>query len=357
MNDSRQPVSYGRLFFFLIPLILVTVTGAQVLKNQWKSAARQASTYNTVSRLLGTTNTHLSLSSDYRDQDGDLIADAPTELTQCINPVELNFSYIASSDGDTPQETWQELVAALAKKLDRTVNVVSYSDTGEQLRALRNGQLHITALSTGTVPTGVNAYGFVPVCTLGRADGSYGYTMEIIVPNDSAIQKVEDIRGHRMTFTRPRSNSGYKAALVLLMDEHNMQIEHDYAWGFSYGHDNSIRRVAAHEFEAAAVASDLLDRMVARGEIEAAAIRSIYESEKFPPGAIGYAYNLIPELREGIREVLLNFNWSGTGLEKEFGPGGSAQFVAISYKDDWGNVRRIDTALAKARQSMEQGTP
>jgi phosphonate transport system substrate-binding protein len=357
MNESRHPVAYGRLFLFLIPLILVTVTGVQVLKNQWKSAARQASTHSTVSRLLGTPNANLRLSSDYRDEDGDLIADAPTDLTQCINPVELNFSYIASADGDAPQETWRELVEALAKRLDRKVNVVSYSDTGEQLRALRNGQLHITALSTGTVPTGVNAYGFVPVCTLGRTEGSYGYTMKIIVPADSDIQKIEDLRGRRMTFTRPRSNSGYKAALVLLMDEHDMQIERDYAWGFSYGHDNSIRRIAAHEFEAAAVASDLLDRMVARGEIGADAIRSIYESEKFPPGAIGFAYNLMSELRAGIREVLLNFDWSGTGLEKEFGPGGSTQFVAISYQDDWGNVRRIDTALAKAKRSMELGTP
>ena len=120
---------------------------------------------------------------------------------------------------------------------------------------------------------------------------------------------------------------------------------------------NSIRRIAAHEFEAAAVASDLLDRMVARGEIGADAIRSIYESEKFPPGAIGFAYNLMLELRAGIREVLLNFDWSGTGLEKEFGPGGSTQFVAISYQDDWRNVRRIDTALAKAKQSMELAAP
>jgi phosphonate transport system substrate-binding protein len=359
MTDSQRTFSYGRLCFLLIPLILVAVIGVLVLKNQRELAtkAKQASTYNTVSRLLSTANANLHLSSDYHDQDANLIADAPTDLTQCINPVELNFSYIASSDGEANQETWQELMAVLAKKLERKVNVVSFSDTGEQLRALRNGQLHITALSTGTVPTGVNAHGFVPVCTLGQTDGDYGYTMKIIVPAESDIQKVEDIRGRRMTFTRPRSNSGYKAALVLLMDKHDMQIERDYAWGFSYGHDNSIRRVAAQEFEAAAVASDLLDRMVARGEIGADSIRSIYESEKFPPGAIGYAYNLMPELREGIREVLLSFDWKDTSLEKEFGPSGATQFVAISYKDDWGNVRRIDTALAKARQSMNPATP
>ncbi len=352
MTDSSRHFSIRRLLFFLLPLIAIALVSVQVLKSRWETAKQQLTT-NTVSRLLGNANANLRLSSDYQDEDGDLIADPPGDLAKCINPVELIFSFIASADGNDPLEVWHEFAEAIAKRTDRKVNLVRYSDTGEQLRALRNGQLHITAFGTGAVPAAVNLYGFVPVCTLGREDGSCGYTMKIIVPADSDIKKVEDIRGRRMTFTRPRSNSGYKAALVLLMDEHNLQIEQDYAWGFSYGHDNSIRRIASKEFEAAAVASDLLDRMIARGDIEADAISSIYESAKFPPSAIGHAYNLTPELREGIGETLLGFDWSGSGLEKEFGPAGATQFVAVSYKDDWDSIRRIDTAIDKARHSVE----
>jgi phosphonate transport system substrate-binding protein len=358
MNESPQKnpssISYGKLFLFLLPMIVVVVVGVEILKEHWQSEAVEKTTSNTVSRLLGNAETALRLSNDYSDQDGDLVADPPQDPAKCINPVELTFAAIASADNDDPQATWQELIDAIASKVKRKVNVVRYADTGEQLRALRNGQLHITTFGTGAVPMAVNAYGFVPVCTLGRADGSYGYMMKIIVPGDSEIHEVEDMRGKRMTFTRPRSNSGYKAALVFLMDEHNMQIERDYAWGFSYGHDNSIRGIASKEFQAAAVASDLLNRMVVRGDIEADAIRSIYESEKFPPSALGYSYNLAPELRAGIRETLLQFNWAGTGLEKAFGPFGASQFTAVSYKDDWDNVRRIDNALAKARRSMER---
>ena len=36
--------------------------------------------------------------------------------------------------------------------------------------------------------------------------------MKIIVPADSEIKKVEDLRASRMTFVRPRSNSGCTAA-------------------------------------------------------------------------------------------------------------------------------------------------
>ena len=70
-------------------------------------------------------------------------------------------------------------------------------------------------------------------------------------------------------FTRLDSNSGCKAPLVLLMDEHNMLPDRDYQWGFSHGHEESIKGVAAKEFEVAPVASDILARMVEKGEVDA----------------------------------------------------------------------------------------
>jgi phosphonate transport system substrate-binding protein len=77
---------------------------------------------------------------------------------------------------------------------------------------------------------------------------------------------------------------------------------------------------------------------------------SIYKSERFPPATIGYAYNVTPQLRDGIRETLLKFDWKGTGLEKQFGPAGQVKFVPVNYKDDWANTRRIDQVIAEARK-------
>ena len=115
--------------------------------------------------------------------------------------------------------------------------------------------------------------------------------------------------------------------------------------GLLAGHEDSIKRVAAKEFEVAPVASDILARMVEKGEVDPAAVVSIYKSERFPPATIGNVYNLAPELRDGIRETLLGFDWKGTGLEKEFGPE-TTKFVPVNYKDDWANTRRIDQVIA-----------
>jgi phosphonate transport system substrate-binding protein len=214
--------------------------------------------------------------------------------------------------------------------------------------------LHITAFGTGEVQGAVNEAGFIPLACAADADGRYRYTMKIIVPADSAVKELADLKGRRMTFVRPRSNSGCTAALVALMEKHNLQPERDYKWGFSYGHETSIEGVAAKRFEAAAVASDILDRMTAAGRVADGAVRTIYESEPFPPGVIGYAYNLKPELREEIRETMLGFDWANSGVAREFGPQGAVKFAEVNYKADWAPVREIRQAGDKLLAELQR---
>jgi phosphonate transport system substrate-binding protein len=285
----------------------------------------------------------------YADNDGNLIADSPDDPEKCISPDVLMFSFVAGEAESVPEDAWQKLLRQLAEKAGREVKYIHYGTADEQLAALQKGELHIAGLNTGTVPIAVLRSGFVPLCTFGRADGSYGYTMKLLVPAGSPIQRLEDIKGHKVTFTRPDSNSGCKAFLVLLKDTHNLQPDRDYAWGFSMGHEESIKGVAAKDFEAAPVASDILARMVEKNEVDPQAFRSIHESERFPPATLGIVYNLAPELRDAIRETLLAFELKGTGLEGEFGAD-VTKFVPVNYKDDWANARHIDQLVARSRK-------
>jgi phosphonate transport system substrate-binding protein len=132
------------------------------------------------------------------------------------------------------------------------------------------------------------------------------------------------------------------------MDEFKMIPERDYQWGFSQGHEDSVKHISKKDFDVAPVASDIVVGMVEKAEIEKDSFRSIYTSERFPQAAIGVAHDLKPELRENIKTALLEFNWDGTGLEKELGSE-ATKFVPVIYKDHWANIRRIDQAISKAR--------
>ena len=342
-NESHaHTFSVGRVLMVVIPLGIL-VWGAKIYSSNLEQSA-QADLEKTIAwRLLGGDDSAVKLAKAYQDVNDDLVADPPVDAAKLADPAEIHFSYVASSESENEEETWKEFKDALEKRLERPVKLDSFSDADEQMRALKDGELHVTGFGTGEVPAAVNESGFVPLACFADKDGKYHYTMKIIVPAGSKIEKVEDLKGKRITYVRPRSNSGCTAALVMLMKEHNLQPERDYSWGFSYGHENSIKGIAEKRFEAAAVASDILERMTASGDVDTDAITTIYESDAFPPGVVGCAYNLKPELRDAIRESLVDFDWKGTGLEKTYGPQGSVKFAAVSYKDDWKPVRDITT--------------
>ncbi|MCO6042815.1 phosphate/phosphite/phosphonate ABC transporter substrate-binding protein [Aeoliella sp. ICT_H6.2] len=356
MSDADTPtkstppsVSLARVFKAVLPVALVLLVVWWVVQSL-PDAAQQKLENSELTRLLGKPVKQTKLEG-WTDSDGDLVADSPAD-DQCITPETLVFSYVASDDAGDAPEAWQPFLDALSEATGIPTEYKHFEKAADQLEAIGNGELHVTAVNTGAVPAAVNTAGFVPVSTFGH-EGSFGYTMDLLVAADSPIKKVEELKGKKITFVRPTSNSGFKAALVYLMDEHDMLPERDYKYGFSMGHDTSAQEVASGKTDAAPVASDLLEGYIEEGTIEDGKVRVLYESERFPPVALGYAYNLSPAIREAVAKLLTEYDWQGTPLMEEYGTPERDEFVAISYKDDWANVRRIDDVIEKARQNAK----
>jgi phosphonate transport system substrate-binding protein len=175
-------------------------------------------------------------------------------------------------------------------------------------------------------------------------DGSFGYEMEIITHPDSGIDAIEDLRGRRLAFTSPTSNSGYKAPSAILAGEFGMVAERDFEPAFSGKHDNSIIGVANRDYPAATVANSVLRRMIARGVVEPEQIISLYRSKTFPTTGYGYAHDLKPALQAKIEEAFFTYPWAGSALQAEFARSGEAQLIPISYREHWAVIRAIDAA-------------
>ena len=287
------------------------------------------------------------LADIYTDADGDSVADAPAEADRWVDPQAILFSYVAAPNAESYEKTWKPLVDHLSAVTGKPVQYVRYESARDQLLAMREGRLHVTAVNTGNVPEAVNLYGFVPVASPADAEGNHGYTMNIIVPKGSAIKTPTDLKGGNIAFTDPGSNSGCKAPMVLLGD-FSLAPDQDYHFVFSRGHEQSIAGVASGNYPAAATASDMLARALARGDIEKDSVATIYESERFPSAAIGYIYNLKPDLADKIREALLSFKVTDSEDTKALLAEGVAGFAPVSYKDDWALVRRIDSNVSSA---------
>lgn len=344
---DQSSFSLKRLLATTVVLILIAC-GVLLYFRNMKSSEKERLEQTVFKRIGFGQPASTVLHKRYTDADGDLVADAPADPEKHLSPERLVFSYVATSDQEKQKTAWAEFVERLSEATGKEVEHIHYESADVQIDALRNGELHVTGFNTGSVPKAVCTAGFVPVSTFGEEDDSFGYKMKIIVPAKSETKSVSELRGTKVTFTSLASNSGCKAALVLLANEHQMHPDRDYEWGVSGSHQRSIEGIAKGELDAAAVASNLLDQAVADGVIETGAFREIYESEKFPPAALGYHHALAPELTEKIRACLEDFDFSGTGLQELHAAAGETNFVPVTYKEDWAIVRGIDESLAKA---------
>jgi len=287
----------------------------------------------------------------FSDTDGDLVADPPTDPSQQVQPETIVFSYIPGEEAEKDAEKWEGFVAHLSQATGRRVEYLPLANVGEQLSALRDGRLHVTGFNSGAVSQAVANGGFVPVCTYGNDRGQFGYRMQIVVRAQNPWQKVEDLRGHRIGFTHLSSNSGFKAAFVLLMSQYQLLPERDYLWAFSGGHHASLAALKSGRYDAAALASDLVEQAMRDGLIAQGELRVIYESELFPPAGLGYVYNLEPKLAQQVRDALLNYPITGTRLTDFFGP--TSKFLPVTYKDDWATIRRIDQLLTQSGKELQ----
>ncbi|MBX2802672.1 MAG: phosphate/phosphite/phosphonate ABC transporter substrate-binding protein [Myxococcales bacterium] len=280
-----------------------------------------------------------TLDEAYCDADGDLLADVPANR---VEPDTLIFSYTPVEDPAVYQKVWDGFVAHLAEVTGRKVTFFPVQSYAAQYEAMRAGRLHIAGVNTGGTPVAVNCSGFVPFAMMAAADDSYGYEMEIITHPDSGIATVADLKGRTLAFSSPTSNSGYKAPSAILLTEFGLKRGTDYTPAFSGKHDASILGVVNRDYDAAAIANSVLERMIARGAVSEDDVHRVYTSQTFPTTAYGHAHNLHPQLVGDIKKAFFTFPWEGSALAREFDK--EDKFVPISYDEDWAIVRTIDAA-------------
>ncbi len=283
-----------------------------------------------------------NLDAAYCDRNFDLTADLPLDPKDWVNPDTIIFTYTPVEDPAVYASIWEGFVDHMAEVTGKKVVFFPVDSNAAQLEAMRSGRLHVAGFNTGSNPIAVNCAGFVPFGMMAKNDGSFGYEMEIIVPVDSDMQSPADIKGKTLAFTSPTSNSGFKAPSAILKGEFGLIADEDYETAFSGKHDNSILGVYNGDYEVAAVANSVLERLIRRGGvIEADKIRTIYKSQTFPTTGYGVAYNLDPALTAKIKNAFWTYEWDDN-YKAEFKK--ADRFIGISYKTDWSVIRQIDAA-------------
>ena len=106
------------------------------------------------------------------------MADPPADKSQLLNPDTLVFSYTPVEDPSVYENVFEEFMAYLAEKTGKKVKWYGAESYAAQVEAMRSGRLHVAGISTGPTVFGVNLAGYVPIAIMGKADGTFGYSLD-----------------------------------------------------------------------------------------------------------------------------------------------------------------------------------
>lgn len=280
----------------------------------------------------------------YCDEDRDQIADPPKDPKKLVSPDILIFAYVPVEDPAVYATTFSDLLRHIEKVTGKKTQYFGPQNYAAQIEAMRSGRLHITGYSTGSVPFAVNLAGAVPFAVMGDDKGSAGYRLIVITQaNNAKINSIGDLKGKRVAHVSQTSNSGHQAP-VYFFSKMGVVPGKDYEIAFTGKHDNSILGVVNGDYDAAAIAHTVLERMVDRGVVKKTDYKVVYTSSPFPVAGWSYAHDLDPKLAEKLKEAFFTFKIEGTSVAGEWKPPRYTRFVPVSYKKDWEAIVGIQEA-------------
>jgi phosphonate transport system substrate-binding protein len=282
-----------------------------------------------------------SLDDAFCDANRDMVADAPTDAARQRDPSTLVFAYTPVEDPALYATQFRPLLEYLGQCVGRRVVYFQVTSNAAQVEAMRSGRLHIAGFSTGPTAFAVNLAGAVPFAIKGNPDAFESYRVVTLVRADSPFQSVADLKGKRVAHTSATSNSGNLAPRAFFPGL-GLTPDADYRVVYSGGHDRSVMGVNAGDYDAAPVASDVFNRMVARGQVRRENFRIIWQSDPFPTSSFALSHELKPELAERIRKCFFDYRFP-EALQRDMG--GNDRFWPATYSEHWAPVRAVADAV------------
>ena len=158
-----------------------------------------------------------------------------------------------------------------------------------------------------------------PILTTVQTDGSTGYHSIMVARKDSAITKLEDLKGRKLGFADPDSTSGYLIPLVTLPEAIGAPVKEYFAeTGFGGGHENLVLEVMKGTFDAGTTfgsgvgawkdgyTSGNLHKMVEKGILDMNDLVEVWKSPLIPNGPIVVRTSMDNDMKTKFKQFMLD---------------------------------------------------
>ncbi len=206
----------------------------------------------------------------------------------------------------------QRLFELISEKLGMPVEIVYRSSYKKISLLLKNGSVDIGYVCGLPYVLDHDEFG-LELLAAPLVKGKPLYQSYIIVPKNSPVKSLEELRGKTFAFSDPLSNSGMLVpySKLSLIGETPETFFKKYF--FSYGHTNSIEAVALNLADGASVDSYVYNLAIKTNPDVTSKTRIIDKSDFMPITPLVMRPTLPKDIKLKLKEVILNLHSSEEG--------------------------------------------
>ncbi len=243
----------------------------------------------------------------------------------------LRIGVLPDESVEALRERYDPLLEFLAHETGFVCQLVVPDSYQDLLNKFGAGQLDLAYFGGVTFVKAQSAYDAIPVV---MRDVDSRFTSVLLVAGDSTDDTLGELKGKRFSFGARLSTSGH------LMPRHFLQSEYDitpeeYFGSVRYSgqHDRTAYWVRDGEVEAGVVNTEIVQRMLTDGRLQAGDIRTIWTT----PSYADYVWAAHPQVsevrRERIQDAFLKLSLDNPGEASILVKLGAAAFYPASTKD------------------------
>ena len=224
---------------------------------------------------------------------------------------------IAVSAIISPDETlvyYQDMFDYLSLKMDVPVKLVQRKTYQEVNDLVRKNSVDAAFVCSLAYIDGKDQFG-MELLAVPIVRGEPRYYSYIIVPDDSSIKSLEELKGKTFAYTDPLSNSGKLSPEYMIAQIGENPETFFKLTFFTYSHDKSIQGVAEKMVEGAAVDSLVWDFKNATDPRFTSRTKIISKSPPYGIPPLVVSKDIDPTLKEKLGKILLQMHEDKKGKE------------------------------------------
>jgi phosphonate transport system substrate-binding protein len=238
-----------------------------------------------------------------------------TSLCFATDPETLIFSFQKQKNPEELRASIETLRPFLEKEIGKKIEVLVPTSYGVSAQGLISGKIHIAYMDSLPYVLASNETS-LEIVAVEKRNGRTEYDSLLVVPANSPVQSIKDLKGKKIAFTSQTSTSGYLFALSRFISEKQLDSHKSVDSYFSQalyagGYDKALLAVAQGQVDVAAFSDYVLEGTKADlyGNAETRAkVKILARTPGVPTHLIAVTKNLSPELRSRIQTALLKLS-------------------------------------------------